>query len=217
VQFVIAGVAKNLQDLLGYSPSIRRNVVGIPVSQMSDLEVAELITMGEQHAGLPFEPDARREIVELARGRPYLARLICHHASLTAVNAQRDAVSEVDVGSAIERAVNEIGSRLPDHAKHSATAWLVAHPEEILALARASLLDSGDFAESDVHGAGDADLAEKASGLIEQLSASGDLLSTPDGPDLRRYRFAEDGLPSFLLLAAARSKGHGADDHPRDD
>jgi hypothetical protein len=152
-----------------------------------------------------FDGAARTQVVELASGRPYLARLICHHATLSALNARRDTVTQVDIAEAIDRSVHEIESRLNDHAKLIAKARLASHPQEILALARASLVDVGEFEEGDAIAQDHVDGKFRA--LVDELLASGDLVITSNDLGHRRYRFAEDGLPSFLLLAAARSTG----------
>jgi len=48
VQLVIAGVSANLQELVGYIPSIRRNVVGLPMPRLDSKEIAALIDIGER-------------------------------------------------------------------------------------------------------------------------------------------------------------------------
>ena len=84
VQLVIAGVAGNLQELVGYIPSIRRNVIGLPVPRLERREVEALIALGEREAGLSFTPAAVDRVNHLCNGSPYLVRLLCHQAGLTA-------------------------------------------------------------------------------------------------------------------------------------
>lgn len=70
VQLVLAGVASNLQQLIGYIPSIRRNIIGLPMPRLSSEEVRALIRIGEKSAGVSFDEDAIQAIESLSNGSP---------------------------------------------------------------------------------------------------------------------------------------------------
>src|SRR6185437_12083458 len=150
VQLVIAGVSRTLRTLFGHSPSIRRNITGIPLLPMDDFEVAQLVELGERHAGLVFDPAAKRRIVGLAHGRPHLARLIAHHASLRAAGAGRRAVGLDDVDHSISLALNDMETRFSESTVEAARAWLNSKPELVAKLAQASLHHGGTFAVEEV-------------------------------------------------------------------
>ena len=68
VQLVLAGVASNLQQLIGYIPSIRRNIIGLPMPRLSSEEVRALIRIGEKSAGVEFDEEAVKAIEQLSNG-----------------------------------------------------------------------------------------------------------------------------------------------------
>ena len=201
VQLVIAGVAQTLSTLLGHSPSIRRNVAGLALSAMSDREIAELIELGERHAAISFEPAAKEEIVDLARGRPYLTRLIAHHASLRAVTSRRTTVDLGDVEYAVERALLEMETRLSERTVNAVRAWLQQEPALVIKLATAGLHEGGTFnLRTLLAGTGKANALEA---FVNDI-ASSESLVVPVDDGAGRYACVEEGLPAYLMLASGR-------------
>ena len=201
VQLVIAGVAQTLSTLLGHSPSIRRNVTGLALSAMSDREIAELIELGERHAAISFEPAAKDRIINLARGRPYLTRLIAHHASLRAVTSRRNIVDLSDVEYAVERALMDMETRLSERTVNAVRAWLQQEPALVIKLATAGLHEGGTFNLRNVL-AGSSQ-ANRVETFVNDLSRAESLV-VPVGDSGSRYAFVEEGLPSYLMLASGR-------------
>ena len=112
VQLVLAGVASNLQQLIGYIPSIRRNIIGLPMPRLSNDEVRALIAIGEKSAGVDFDGDAISAIEALSNGSPYLVRLVSHHASMIALDAERFRIELTDVWAALDKVVEEAAGRI---------------------------------------------------------------------------------------------------------
>lgn len=203
IQIVVAGVAQTLRSLLGQSPSIRRNIIGMPLPPMGDAEVSQLVEIGEKHAGIIFEPKAKARIIALVQGRPYLARLIAHHASLQAVSSARQSVGLDDVDYALGVALMDMETRFSESTIDAARSWLKSKPELVVALAHASLNHGGTFELSDL-------LAEGAprdilDSFIADATRSMNLV-TPLEDGEGRYSFVEDGLPAYLMLAANQMK-----------
>lgn len=200
VQLVIAGVAHNLQQLIGHSPSIRRNIIGVPVAPMSDEEVAKLIEIGESYSGLPFSPAAKEKVINLAHGRPYIARLLAQHAGLNATEKVHNRVEVADVNVGLRKAVNEMESRLSVKTRGGARVWLRDRRDEVLAIAQAGLASNADFTIDDVAGALPA--KNSVTDVLTELVQAGDLNKAEYGGSEIRYRFAEEALPSYIVLAA---------------
>lgn len=115
VQLLIGGVASNLNELIEHIPSVRRNVLGVPIGEMSADELLEIIANGETISGLTFTPEAKARIVELALGSPYLTSLIAESAGEAAIDGGSLTVSGDHVRSAASRLVQEFLARLsPD-------------------------------------------------------------------------------------------------------
>lgn len=115
VQLLIGGVASNLNELIEHIPSVRRNVLGVPIGEMSSAELLEIIANGEMISGLTFAPQAKARVVELALGSPYLTSLIAESAGEAAIDDRTDTVTGDHVRRAATRLVQEFLARLsPD-------------------------------------------------------------------------------------------------------
>ena len=204
VQLVVAGVAANLQDLLGYAPSIRRNIRGICVHHMSDAEIDQIIAIGERHAGIGFDQAARQAIVQLALGLPFVARLLAHYASFTAVEAGRNLVNANDVRTAIGRSAELIEGQLSPDARTIARAALQKDPELAGRLGQEALSNGGIVVAPQAKG--------QSGGAPEVLA----LLAEPARPDgqsgaapetaAQTRCFSEDGLALYLHLQSSLAK-----------
>lgn len=192
VQLVLAGVAANVTDLVEQVPSIRRNIVGIPVLNMVDDEIRELIAIGEKHGDVRFGDDAIRLLTTHATGLPYLASLIAQHACLVAGEQGKGDIAATHVTVAIGRAAEEIGSRLSP-----GTAFALAKPANlaptalIVRAAAVAVRNGGVIADSAL-------LRE-----IAQLDGAEAALfvSLPQYPE-GALAFREDGASSYAWLVS---------------
>jgi Cdc6-like AAA superfamily ATPase len=206
VQLILTGVASNLQELVGYIPSIRRNVIGLPMPRLTDGEVGALIHIGEDAADVSFEDSAVQLIRLLANGSPYLVRLICHHASMHALDQERMNVELNDVWGALDSIVEEAESRIMPASKTITSKLLSQSDGSVLAaIARAASTADGWFAAEDVRLTADAggDGGERPVETINKWNALFDVdtVGTP-----QRYRFKDEALPTYLLMAIARDQ-----------
>src|SRR5690606_11427840 len=112
MQLVLTGVASNLQELIGYIPSIRRNVIGLPMPRLTTDEVRSMIRIGENAAGMRFDEQAIRMIGLLSNGSPYLARLLSHHSAMNGLDAGRMTVQLSDISEALDKIVEEAEGRV---------------------------------------------------------------------------------------------------------
>ena len=76
VQLVLTGVAQNLDELVGYAPSIRRNIIGLPMRPLTAQEVRSVLALGEDAAGIGYSDESVEMIATMAGGSPYLVRLL---------------------------------------------------------------------------------------------------------------------------------------------
>src|SRR3546814_8040956 len=81
VHVLIAGVADDLDGLIDYIPSIRRNIAAIEVPAMTIAEIEEILRIGSDTSGLTFDDGSAERIANYAGGSPYVARLICLYAA----------------------------------------------------------------------------------------------------------------------------------------
>jgi hypothetical protein len=207
VQLVLAGVASNLQELIGYIPSIRRNVIGLPMPRLAPDEVRALIAIGEKAAGVTFERDAIAAIESLSNGSPYLVRLLSHHASMIALDSERLDITLGDVWAALDKIVDEAAGRIDPRLIAAIEPHLdpVRSPL-ISAAARAASTPDGWFAPEDATSLLDGvPNADRLIAELNELTAVGVVQRSPDGA-APRYRFCEEPLPTYLWMRIARDE-----------
>lgn len=213
VQLVIAGVAANLTELVTQVPSIRRNVVGIPVQIMDRDEIRQLVNIGEAHSGLRFEDDAFERIADIASGSPYLASLLSQHSGLAAVERSSSVVKESDVRTAIERTLGEVKLRVSPHNLHYIeSAEKMGFADQLGDLARLALVNAGRLDQRAVARVrtSAALLPPSAQAIVDHL-----IERIPDDP-AESFRFCEDGAGLYLwMLNAAANSRDSQTDTPR--
>lgn len=141
VQILIGGVAKNLSELVRQIPSIRRNLVGIPVGRMSNAELTEILTNGQAISGLPIEKIAQDRLIGWANGSPYLANLIAHQSSSRALERDGKSVAVADLKDGLAMMAREQMLRLPEAAKIQVEKLLAEVPHDQLRAAVSHALE----------------------------------------------------------------------------
>ena len=207
VQLVLAGVAGNLQELVGYIPSIRRNIVGLPVPRLARKEVEALIAIGEREAGLEFAAEAVNWIDQVCHGSPYLARLICHHAALAALDAGRRIIGPEDIRLGLAQIVEDAANRLGPVAR--AACPDVIQPDTapaLAAIALAAATPDGSFGAAEVGAALAEPLPAKAiASALDHLQTHG-LIGRTQEAERTRFRFQDEAMPFYLWMAVAQKR-----------
>ena len=208
VQLVLTGVAQNLDELIGYAPSIRRNIVGLPMRPLTPGEVREVIGIGEAAAELRYSDEAVAMITNMAGGSPYLVRLLSHQAGLAALSEKRSVVSDTHGRAAVERVLTDWNASLPRRVQASLgrdearSQWPL-----LIAAARAGSSADGYFGVDDVctemAGVQQAALVERE---LKRFSQPHDLLELHDIQGEIRFRFRYPGVSSLLLMSAAMAR-----------
>lgn len=200
VQLVLAGVAANLAELIGYIPSIRRNIHGLQVAGMSPDEVQELIRIGQRATGLVFGDPAIARIVHAAHGSPYLASMLGQYAAFAAVDRGAATVSEDDVDEAIDLAVTELRQRVTERSLSSIDhAFAAGYRDMLIDLARDAL---GALGRVDVMG-------EQEAAQIRSLLVERHAILAPVPDEARRFWFVEESVPTYLSLLSTKRQSTG--------
>ncbi|GGI86958.1 hypothetical protein GCM10007973_24230 [Polymorphobacter multimanifer] len=213
VQLVLTGVAQNLDELIGYAPSIRRNIVGLPMRPLNGAEVKELLAIGEAAAGIRYSDEACTMITTMAGGSPYLVRLLSHAAGMAALDQRRDVVSPEHGRTAVERVLNDWNASLPRRVQvNLAREDARANWPLLIAAARAGSSADGFFSADDV-------ITELGSNItpglnnpafvereLKQFAGPHNLLERSEAGGTARFRFAYPGVSSLLLISAALAR-----------
>ncbi len=208
VQLVLTGVAQNLDELIGYAPSIRRNIVGLPLRPLSPREVREVIAIGEAAAEIRFSDEAAEMVTAMAGGSPYLVRLLAHQAGLAALAERRNVVDADHGRAAVERVLTDWNSSLPRRVQASLGRDEARQNWPLLiAAARAGSTADGYFGIDDVitelggnpHQPG----IERE---LRRFTQPHDLLELHEVADETRFRFRYPGVSALLLMSAAMAK-----------
>jgi hypothetical protein len=206
LSFMLVGVSDSLEELLGRHPSIQRNVVGVPIPLLSEKQVEEIIDIGSRSAQIEYPPDARRIIIEMARGVPYIVQLLGLHAGERTLRRGANTVDQEDMLGAIRQSVFEIDPRvamLYDSLTQGSEDYVMVH-----------LLHSIATGGQDRYGR--FSVQETSAEMIvagrpvahqdwQRLMESG-ALRVCRGVGFGLYTFAEPMLPHYILL---RAVGYG--------
>ncbi len=205
VQLVLTGVAQNLDELIGYAPSIRRNITGVPMQPMTAAEARELLAIGERAADLLFDGDAARMVTMVAGGSPYLLRLLAHQAGLEAIDKHSAIVSLGHGQTAIDRVLTNWNASLPRRVQASLGRDAArAQWPLLIAAARAGRAADGFFSVDDVVAElGDGAVAADVNNALREFTGNHDLLEAFDQDQETRLRFRYPGVSSLLLMSAA--------------
>jgi len=207
VQLVLTGVAQNLDELVGYAPSIRRNIVGLPMRPLSEPEVRSVLALGEQAADIVYSDEATAMIATMAGGSPYLVRLLGHRAGMAAVEQKRSVVDAAHGRTAVERVLTDWNASLPRRIQtilgrdDARAQWPL-----LVGAARAGSSADGWFSVDDVHtelnGALPPPSIERD---LRHFAHAHELLELQEG-DETRFRYRYPGVSSLLLMSAAMAK-----------
>lgn len=208
VQLVITGVALNLDELIGYAPSIRRNITGLPMTPMSREEMRELLRMGERAAEIRFGEDAVETIGQMAGGSPYLVRLLGHQAGLLALDDRRDLVTDADARRSVDLVIRDWQASLPRRVQSNLSREETkTHWQLLVSAAKAGSSADGWFTVDDVYA--------EMGGALSQLAIERDLklfvntvdlLERREGPGDPHFRFGYPGVASLLMMSAAMAR-----------
>lgn len=207
VQLVLTGVAQNLDELVGYAPSIRRNIVGLPMRPLTADEVRAVLALGEQAAEIVYSDEAIDMIGTMAGGSPYLVRLLGHRAGMAALEAHRSIVDGGHGRAAVERVLTDWNASLPRRIQtilgrdDARAQWPL-----LVAAARAGSTADGWFTVDDVHTELNAALPPQAIERdLRHFAHAHELLEVQDGTETR-FRYRYPGVSSLLLMSSAMAK-----------
>ena len=208
VQLVLTGVAQNLDELIGYAPSIRRNIVGLPMRPLHDAEVSDVLRLGEKAADIRYSDEAVRMITTMASGSPYLVRLLGHQAGIAALDSGKSFVTAAHGRAAVEKVLTDWNASLPRRVQVSlARDEARANWPLLIAAARAGSSADGWFSVDDVvtelGGTVTPAIAERD---LKLFAHPHDLLERFEGAGELRFRFAYPGVSSLLLMSSAMSR-----------
>lgn len=197
VQLIIAGVGTNLAELIEHIPSIQRNIFGLQIPLMADEEVRQLLQIAHAQAGVTFSAEAADVIVKVARGWPYVATLIAHHAALAAVEKRQVLVDRADAEEAVRQAAAEVAGRIGrDTLREVAYAESVAGGRCLESAAKAQIAKGGEFVPSDLED------EQACAPVLDALVRENLLLTSREDRFGRSFEFRDVTVPLHLWLKA---------------
>jgi len=211
VQLILTGVAANLDELIGFAPSIRRNIVGLPLRPLATGEVAEILRLGEASANVVFTDPAITIIAALANGSPYLVRLIGHGAGLLALDARSTRVDAVHARRAVDQILADWTASLPRRVQALLTGDDARERWPLLvAAAAAGAYTDGWFIAADVAAEATGSVARGSiEGALQRLAEPDNLLESDELGSRQRFRFSSPGVAAMLLMSDALARLDG--------
>jgi DNA polymerase III gamma/tau subunit len=149
---IMVGVADTVGELIREHASVERAMVQVPMPRMSEVEIAEIITKGNQQLHLTVTGAAQKTIRVLSQGLPHYTHLICLYSARKTIESGKSEIGAEAVGMAIDQAVRNAQQSIQS-AYHLATMSprkdnLFA--DVLLACALAPVDQMGYFAAQDI-------------------------------------------------------------------
>lgn len=106
LKFLPVGIASNLSDLLADHLSLERSIIPVHLPEMTEPELAEIITKAESHLRkkkieIEFDEFAVQELSECASGFPWFVHVIGQYALLSAYEQQKYLIDQMDIREAM--------------------------------------------------------------------------------------------------------------------
>ena len=215
ITLIIVGVAHTAEELIGWHPSIERNVSSIHVPLMRPDELSRVIQVGERESGIRFNERVRVAIVQFARGLPYYAQLLCLYSARQAIERGDTIVEVVDLTNAVERIVMEAHRALRTAYERAVRERDGSFMKDVVFAAATCAYDGhGAFTGADVAHT----LAQSAGRTrhLLTLQKALSMLTTPDrGTMMERvstlsgtkYKFQNHIMSQYVLLREAAARG----------
>jgi hypothetical protein len=187
VQIVIGGVAPNLAELIEYIPSIRRNILGIPVGPMADEELLQIVANAEAIAKFSFDTNAQAALLAAGNGSPYQVNLIGQIAARGALTRSSNDITADDVRVAVTQVEGELRSRLsPPALKQLAALQTSLSADMLRGIGRHSQHSFGSL------------LPHQNEAVTSALRKTGDESWWNEAGE---FRFCDDSIPVILWLS----------------
>ena len=210
---VLVGVASNVQQLLGFHPSIHRNLVCVGIRRLDDKGARGVLETGAAEAGITVAPEAADAVAAMAMGSAYHVRLLGLAAGLAALAEER---TEVDVAVLRTAARQVVADWSPLDPPGAALAQRLCADEALRRIVQAASIaclshddhfTAGDAATvyaARVPGSDRGAIARRIGSWCKAMASSGQVLrpvdDAPGGGAV--YAFANHLTPEFLLMAA---------------
>lgn len=106
VSFVVTGIANTEKELVRDHQSIERqlNTGKLPLEEMTEAELRAVVTKAEELVGneIRFTEEAKKELVRVVHGQPYLLHLIGRQSFLGAFTTKQQEIGISDINVALE-------------------------------------------------------------------------------------------------------------------
>ncbi|MGE0489766.1 MAG: AAA family ATPase [Vulcanimicrobiota bacterium] len=203
VRFCIVGVAQDIQQLMKEHASADRLFSGsvLTLPPMNPEELTEIIEIAESSikGSIVFDESARRTLVKLAQGHPYMIHLIGKDALKQAFLKKDETITQADIESAL-RGIAERGTDPVLEGRYKKAVASSQHREIVLRAMANSV--SGDDGEIQTTAAYQQALTE---GVENSSQYVGHLTTEQFGEELvkvreRYYRFRDSLFRTYVTL-----------------
>lgn len=214
VHLVLVGVASGANELMGYIPSIQRNLVGIGLTRLTLKEITQLVRRGEPGTNVRFSDEIITRIWELSGGSPYFARLVTFKTCMRVIRKDGEEATIADLANGLRDTLED----WPDETATIYKSLLEAFPDAfgaaaVKAMALAAVAHENAFRVSDVverfewpaesEGSERGGLARRIGRFLHRLltPVNGIVVLSRD-PDTERYRCMDGSLPQYVAFRA---------------
>lgn len=114
VKVIVVGIAFSAKDLLSGHASISRCLSEVYLDRMSESELLQIITSGEDRLSIKFHGDIKDKIVKSSNGFPYYVHLLSLYSAIEAIVKEEHFVTKDDFEAGLSHALSNIDISLKD-------------------------------------------------------------------------------------------------------
>jgi Cdc6-like AAA superfamily ATPase len=203
IKFCIVGVAKDIQDLMREHESADRLFAGsiVYLDPMSCNELGEIISIAEKNVGnyFQFSDSARKRLISLAQGHPYLIHLIGKFAFRSAYLNERKIIESEDIDAVLQSIAENASDPVLEGRYRKAVASSTQREIVLKALAN-NQDDRGEVWTTDAY-----KLALEA-GVDNPSQYVGQLVTEEFGAEIERVRERYYRFKDSLFLAYVKAR-----------
>lgn len=128
----VVGISKTASDLFGGHPSIQRCVKEIRLDRMSNQELEDIISKGEDRLQISFSREVKRAIINSSAGFPYFTQLLALKSAEEALSKDIVKVSKIEFKIAVQKAVDDMEGSLREKYEQAIVGTKVERNKRIL-------------------------------------------------------------------------------------
>lgn len=211
ITLTLIGIGNQISELIGHHTSLERCLVEFYLPKMGEKEIRDLIEGGARKAGLHFQEEVKKNIVDYSTGYPYFAHLLAKYSCENAIAMHYNCIMIKNFHEGIKLAIENSKTLFQ---KQIQKAFSTKNPHYAETLMLAAQQQKNEFSDDDLKKIA-ANPNTKFSFYLLQLTKKnrGEILERKEENKKWKYYFKNYLLRKYLCMQIEQNKPHGPKIH----